>query len=75
MRKPNDPKRDHMGAWQNNRARKKTLFVKFDCHNGTAIVDLSADSEDHNLHPLKRSYHRNRSSEDVKSLLPKLEGK
>ena len=54
---------------------KKALFVNFDCHNGTAIVDLSADSEDHNLHPLKRSYHRHRSSKDVKKLLPVLEGK
>ena len=44
-----------MGAWRNYGVRKKTLFVKFDCHNDTATVDLSADSEGRNLYTLKRS--------------------
>ena len=75
MRKPNDLKHDHTGAWRNNGVRKKTLFVKFDCYNDTAIVDVSADSEGHNLYTLKRSYHENKSSEDVKKVIAILEGK
>ena len=62
-------------AWQNNGVRKKTLFVKFDCHNDTATVDLFADSEGHNLNTFKRSYHKNISNEDVKKIIVILEGK
>ena len=64
-----------MGAWRNNGAREESLFVKFDCHNDTATVDLSADSESHNLYTLKRSYHENKSSEDVKKIIAILEDK
>ena len=35
-------------------------------------MDLSADSEDHNLY---RSYHKNNSSEDFKKIIAILEGK
>ena len=54
---------------------KKTLFVKFDCHNDTATVDLSAEPEGRNLYTLKRGYHKNRWSEDVKKIIVILEGK
>ena len=64
-----------MGAWQNNGVGKKRVFVKFDCHNDTATVDLSADRVDHNLYTLKRSYHKNKSSEDVTKIIAILEGK
>ena len=64
-----------MGAWRNNDVRKKTLLVKFDCHYCTATVDLSADSENHNLYTLKRTYHENKSSEDVKKIIAILENK
>ena len=72
---PNDFKCVDMGAWRNNGVRKKRVFVKFDCHNDTATVDLSADSKDHSLYALKRSYHKNKSSEDVKKIIAMLEGK
>ena len=75
LRKPNDLKCDNMGGWRNNGVRKKTLFVKLDCHNDTATVDLSADSEGHNLYTLKRSYHENKSSEDAEKIIAILEGK
>ena len=75
LRKPNDLKYDDMGAWRNNGVRKKTIFVKFDCHNDTATVNLSADSECHNLNTLERSYHENKSSEDAKKIIAILEGK
>ena len=75
MRKANELKCDDMGAWRNNGVRKKRVFVKFDCHNDTAIVNLSADSEDHNLYTLKRSYHKNNLSEDVKKIIGILKGK
>ena len=74
LRKPNDLKCDNMGTWRNNGVRKKRVFVKFDCHNNTATVDLSADSDDHNLYTLKRSYHKNKLSEDVKKIIAVLEG-
>ena len=73
--KPNDHRCHDMGAWWNIGVRKKALFVKFDRRNDIATVDLSADSERHNLHPLERSYHKNKSSEDVKKTILKLEGK
>ena len=57
-------------AWQNNRVRKETLFIKFDCHIDTATVDLSAGSEGHNPYTLKRSYPKNKSSGDAKKFLP-----
>ena len=72
---PNDLKCVDMGAWRNNGVRKKRVFVKFDCHNDTATVDLSADSKDYNLYALKRSYHKNKSSEDVKKIIAIIEGK
>ena len=75
LRQPNNLKCDDMGAWPNNGARKKIVFVKFDCPNDTATMDLSADSEDHNLYTLKRSYHKNKSSEDVKKIIAIIEGK
>ena len=75
MCKPNDLKYDDMGAVWNNGVRKKTLFVKFDCHNNTATVDFSAEPEGHNLYTLKRGYHKNRWSEDVKKIIVILEGK
>ena len=73
--KPNDLKCDDMGAWRNNGVRKKRVFVKFDCHNDTATVDLSADSEDHNLYTFKRCYHKNKPSENVNKIIAVLEGK
>ena len=75
LRQPNDLKCDDMGAWPNNGARKKRVLVNFDWPNDTATMDLSADSEDHNLYTLKRSYHKNKSSEDVKKIIAILEGK
>ena len=48
--KRNDLKYHDMGTWGNNGVRKKRVFVKFDYHNDTATVDLSADSEDHYLY-------------------------
>ena len=62
LSKPNDLKCDDMGAWRNNDVRKERVFVKFDCHNDTATVDL------------KRSYHKNKSIEDVKKIIVILEG-
>ena len=64
-----------MRAQQNNGVRKKTRFVKFDSHNDTSTVDLSADSEGPNLYTLKRSYHKNKSNEDIKKIIAILEGK
>ena len=75
LSKPNDLKCDDMGAWRNNDVRKERVFVKFDCHNDTATVDLSAHSDDHNLYTLKRNYHKNKSIEDVKKIIAILEGK
>ena len=75
LRQSNNLKCDDMGAWPNNGARKKIVFVKFDCPNDTATMDFSADSEDHNLYTLKRSYHKNKSSEDVKKIIAIIEGK
>ena len=43
-------------------------------HNVTT-VDLSADSEGHSLYTLKRSYHENKSSEEIKKIIAILEGK
>ena len=59
-----------MGAWRNNGVGKKRV-----CHNDTATVDLSADWVDYNLYTLKRSYHKNKSSEDVTKIIAILEGK
>ena len=74
LRKPNDLKCHDMRAQRNNGVRKKTLFVKFDSHDDTATVDLSADSEGPNLYTLKRSYHKNKSNEDIKKIIAILEG-
>ena len=54
---------------------KKHFFSNFDCHKDIAIVDLSADSEDRNLYTFKMSYHKNKSSEDVKKIVAILESK
>ena len=75
MPKPNDLKCDNMGALQSNGVRKKTLFLNFDCHKNTATVDLSADSEGHNMYTFKMSYYKNKLSEDVKKIIAILESK
>ena len=73
-RKSNDLECDDIGDRRNNGVRKKILFVKFDCRNDTATVDPSADSKGHNLYTLKRSYHKNKSSKDVKKIIAILKG-
>ena len=74
-RQSNDLECDDMGDWQNNSVRRKIFFVKFDCCNDSATVNPSADSKGHNLYTLKRSYHKNKSSKDVKKIIAILEGK
>ena len=54
---------------------KQWCWEKRVCHNDTATVDLSADWVDYNLYTLKRSYHKNKSSEDVTKIIAILEGK